>query len=166
MNIEKSDIIIHAGDICNSGNTEEAINFLSWYSSLKCDKKILIGGNHDFFLEKPPLEIESIMPKNIIYLIDNGININGLEIWGSPFTPYNPKVKRWAFGKKRGKEMKKHWESIPKGIDILITHTPPKGILDLSNRGISFGCESLREQVFICKPKYHVFGHILSLIHI
>ena len=44
--------------------------------------------------------------------------------------------------------------------DLLVTHGPPKGILDLTPRGEPVGCEELREAVRRVKPRLHVFGHI------
>ena len=50
--------------------------------------------------------------------------------------------------------------------DILITHTPPRGCLDLSynrNHQLEFcGCSNLLKNVFRVKPKLHCYGHIHS----
>jgi Icc-related predicted phosphoesterase len=53
------------------------------------------------------------------------------------------------------------WKEIPTETDILITHGPPKDILDLCYSKDHAGCEFLREEILNrIKPKYHVFGHI------
>lgn len=64
---------------------------------------------------------------------------------------------------------KKYWDQIPEDIDILVTHGPPKGILDMvySFDGVTpkdrVGCEELNEKVFnLPKLKHHIFGHIHS----
>jgi Icc-related predicted phosphoesterase len=44
--------------------------------------------------------------------------------------------------------------------DILITHGPPYGILDSTQRNEHVGCKALYERVQLIKPKLHVFGHI------
>lgn len=50
---------------------------------------------------------------------------------------------------------------IPSGTDVLITHHPPKGILDsTSHHGYSNGNLSLLKKVLQIKPKLHVFGHV------
>jgi Icc-related predicted phosphoesterase len=54
----------------------------------------------------------------------------------------------------------KAWENIPEDLDILITHMPPKYILDTNPSGEHCGCSQLAEKVKLVKPKYHVFGHI------
>lgn len=48
----------------------------------------------------------------------------------------------------------------PVGVDVLITHGPPKYILDLAG-GEHVGSMSLSDAVSISiQPKLHVFGHI------
>src|SRR5690606_18309514 len=114
--------------------------------------------NHDFFLEQAhPNIINGMIPKDVIYLNDSGIEINGLKIWGSPITPY---FHNWAFNRKRGAEIKKHWNLIPDNTDILITHGPPFGILDETVYSKRTGCEELLLRVYQIQPKYHIFGHI------
>ena len=49
---------------------------------------------------------------------------------------------------------------IPNGTDILITHRPSQGILDLTTRGEIAGCEDLMRPVERVRPKQHVFGRI------
>ena len=50
-------------------------------------------------------------------------------------------------------------QEIPKDTDVLITHTPPHGILDGAKR---YGCELLRKTFDDgeLQPIYHFFGHI------
>ena len=66
----------------------------------------------------------------------------------------------WAFNRKRGEVIRKHWELIPHDIDVLITHGPPQGILDLCFHGERVGCSDLLEFVKKIKPRVHAFGHI------
>ncbi len=50
------------------------------------------------------------------------------------------------------------WENrIPLDTDVLITHTPPRYHLDLN-----LGCAGLLEEIWLVKPRLHVFGHIHS----
>ena len=49
---------------------------------------------------------------------------------------------------------------MPKEVDILITHTPPLGILDKNHKGKNCGSKSLKIIALNRKPKYHIFGHI------
>ena len=45
-------------------------------------------------------------------------------------------------------------------IDIMLTHGPPRGILDKTDRGEEVGCDHLLRAVMRCKPRLHCFGHI------
>ena len=49
---------------------------------------------------------------------------------------------------------------IPEDTDILITHGPPEGILDLCKNGDRVGCRDLLLMIEKPKPKVHVLGHI------
>jgi len=152
------DLLIHAGDVSSRGRAHEIDAFIQWFSEQSHKYKIFIAGNHDFFFERAHRAIiEAKIPKNIIYLNDSGCTIEGLNIWGSPI---QPEFCDWAFNKKRGDEIKKHWDLIPTNTDILITHGPPFGILDKTTRGEKTGCKELLKKVYNVKPKIHVFGHI------
>ena len=96
------------------------------------------------------------------YLCDSGTEFEGLTIWGSPWTRYlegiNPSC--CAFTKNTEEELAEKWRLIPSGIDILVTHSPPAGILDQTERKYRVGSTALREQLLRIKPRLHVFGHI------
>ena len=158
LKLPTGDMVIHAGDISKRGHPVEIEDFLDWFSNLKFRHKVFIAGNHDFFLEDAhPDIIGRMIPKNVIYLNDSGVEIDGLKIWGSPVTPY---FHNWAFNRKRGAEIKTHWDMIPGDTDILITHGPPFGILDETVYSKRTGCEELLLRVYQIQPKYHIFGHI------
>ena len=163
------DILIHAGDFMNGGYTKiEVIEFLDWFRSIKgYDKKIFIAGNHDRILENDPtwslLTIKDYT--NLIYLQDEGYSIYDIDndlsvkLYGSP---WQPEFFNWAFNLPRnGEVMKAKWDDIPDDTDILITHGPPFGYLDIpGGQNVRVGCEMLRHRVDEIKPKIHVFGHI------
>jgi len=156
--LPQADILIHSGDISNRGRDAEVKDFINWFSSLDYHHKIFIAGNHDFYFEgKTVNDIQKMLPQNIHYLCDSGVMIEGLNIWGSPVTPW---FLDWAFNRDRGEEINKHWKLIPKNTDILITHGPPYGILDMNVNKKYTGCKDLLTTVNLIKPKYHLFGHI------
>ena len=136
LELPEGEVIIHGGDISDHGTKKEVVDFLDWLSKLDFPVKIFIGGNHDVYLDENPVDLLELIPQNLIYLRNNSTEINGIKIWGSPITP---DFERWAFGKPRS-EMKEHWKYMPNEIDILLTHTPPLGILDRSSERKSLGC--------------------------
>ena len=154
------DCIIHSGDVSGRGSRVEVEAFLAWYNELPYTHKILIAGNHDFFFEEAPeYEIEAVLAKypNITYLNDSGVEIEGLKIWGSPVQPW---FYSWAFNRK-GTDICPHWDLIPLDTDILITHGPAKGYLDLTLHGDVTGCPYLLEKISeLTNLKLFVHGHI------
>lgn len=158
LKIPKADVILHAGDITYRGDKREIIDFLDWFGKLPIPHKIFIAGNHDFFFEKTkPEVIRELLPPSVHYLKDEMISIDGIKIWGSPYTPW---FFKWAFNKKRGVQLKDHWELIPEDTDILLTHGPPFGILDVVINERHTGDKDLHQRVTTISPKIHVFGHI------
>ena len=155
--LPEGDVLLHAGDITDYGTKEEVIDFVEWMASLNFTHKIFIGGNHDIYLDEYPVDLLEILSPELIYLNNRGVTLDGIKIWGSPVSPDFPNM---AFGKTRGLEMEQHWHYMPLEIDILLTHTPPFGILDKSSERLKLGCSVLLEKVKAIKPAFHVFGHI------
>jgi Icc-related predicted phosphoesterase len=154
--IPTGDILLHAGDFSKRGKEHEIIAFNDWLGKLPHKHKVVIAGNHDFGMEKYPEKAHQWIT-HAHYLNDSEITIEGLRIWGSPITPW---FFDWAFNRYRGADIRKHWDLIPHGIDILITHGPPKDILDKTARGEGVGCEDLAVAIARVRPRLHVFGHI------
>ena len=162
---EGIDMVIFSGDCSNPrdpyANEPEIRAFIDWYSELNIQYKIFVAGNHDSSIEKGLVTKKDFEDKGIVYLENEGVEIEGLKIWGSPNTPT---FGNWSFMKAREK-INRVWEHIPEDTDILIVHGPPKGILDHSyNREGKYercGCNALRKQVLNrIKPQLMCFGHI------
>lgn len=156
--LPKGDMLIHAGDVTSRGKEIEVIAFLKWFAATDFTYKIFIAGNHDFYFERFGDEVTNqLIPTNVIYLNDSGIEIEGIKIWGSPISPW---FYDWAFNRHRGNDIKKHWDKIIQNTDILITHGPAFGILDLTSRYENVGCKDLLEKINVINPKFHICGHI------
>jgi Icc-related predicted phosphoesterase len=67
-----------------------------------------------------------------------------------------------AFNLNPGSALAEKWEKIPSDCDVLVTHTPPFGILDECVHGGRVGCDQLRRCLDegIISPRLHIFGHI------
>jgi Icc-related predicted phosphoesterase len=157
IKLPKGDILIHAGDYSNVGTKEDTVAFLDWFAAQPHAHKVFIAGNHDFYPERFRKDFRTMLPANVHYLENELIEVRGIKIWGSPYTPYFGGM---AFNKKRGKDSKAVWDLIPDAVDILVTHGPPHGILDDTYRKSHVGCEELKLKVEQVKPRYHIFGHI------
>lgn len=152
------DILIHAGDFMNSElDLKEILSFNQWLGEQPFKQRIVCAGNHNRAFENMP-EIARGLLTNAIYLENDGITIDGVSFWGSPYTP---EFMNWAFMYPRGGTAKRYWDLIPNGLDVLITHGPPHGILDQAAPGLEhLGCGELRKAVDAKKPRIHIFGHI------
>ena len=159
LQLGSGDILIHCGDFTNCGSLDDTVSFTDFMAEQKFKHKIVIAGNHDFcFEDKRSREAEKLLRDNdIIYLNDTGIQIDGINFWGSPV---QPEFMNWAFNRARGADIRKHWDKIHASTDVLITHGPPLGILDVTFDGRSVGCADLLDSVQNIKPRVHAFGHI------
>jgi len=154
--VPDGDVLVHAGDITRRGKLEDVEAFDRWLGTLPHRHKVVICGNHDFCFQEQAAEARARIT-NAIYLEDSGCEIDGIRFYGSPWQPY---FGGWAFNLPRGEELARVWAKIPSGVDVLITHGPPAGILDLTHAGDHCGCVDLFARVFEVKPQLHVFGHI------
>jgi Icc-related predicted phosphoesterase len=153
-----ADMIIHCGDFTSVGHGHEIRNFMKWYTMLPYKHKLIIAGNHDWLFERNRVLALEDVPKNVIYLEDNGVEIDGINFYGTPVQkPFN----NWAFNRPESK-LVEHWKAIPDNTDVLITHSPPHTIGDyVPWDNNHHGSPSLYfEVVERIKPKIHCFGHI------
>lgn len=161
------DVVIHSGDCSNwrdgARNSVEVFDFLEWYMTVPVKHKIYVAGNHDTSIEKRMFTKENFTDRGIVYLEHNSITICNTHFFGSPYTPT---FGEWAFMKARNK-INKVWGTMPKNIDVLITHGPAKGVRDLSEEydGSLKQCgdSALMKWIFKHQPKAHLFGHIHNM---
>jgi Icc-related predicted phosphoesterase len=156
--VPDGDLLLHAGDLTGRGSKDEVRAALRWLSGLPHRHKVVIAGNHDWLFQTDPAAARALLAEtDLVYLQDAEATVLGLRIWGSPWQPW---FMDWAFNAERGADIRQHWLKIPPGIDVLITHGPPAGILDRTIDGRDVGCADLLDIVRVVRPKLHVFGHI------
>lgn len=156
--VPDGDVLIHAGDGTMRGTRNETEEFCTWFSALPHSTKLFVPGNHDFFFQTRPAEARALLPSNCVYLDDSWTTAHGLKFWG---TPWNPEFHNWAFQEPRGEALRRHWDKIPEGLDVLITHSPPFGIGDeVCPPENNAGCRDMLAAIQAKKPRIHVFGHI------
>lgn len=165
--LEGGDLLIVAGDLTARDTPEEYLFFFHWLQDQKYRKIVFIAGNHDHWIEKNQDEWKCITPEiDIQYLCDSGTEFEGLKIWGSPWTKtfpgMNPDCMAFTepFGCDQEEWLAERWALIPDDTDILITHSPPFGILDRCYDGELAGSKPLRDNIFAISPIISIFGHI------
>ena len=136
----QADIVIHLGDACDFGNNIQFQDFLEWFSGYPAKHKLFVAGNHELQWKFEPESFLQMFPKNIIFLENRVMNLEGITFVSVPATMglhHYPKLK------------------LPEKTDFLLTHAPAKGILDNDS-----GCPILKRFVQKLKPEYHLFRHI------
>ena len=156
--VPEGDVLVHAGDLTGRGTLREVSAALEWLAALPHREKVFVAGNHDFLFERNGPLARSLV-KNATYLEGTAAEAAGLRIWGGPWQPW---FGDWAFNLSRGEALAEKWKWIPEGLDILVTHGPPLGILDRTAAGEAVGCEQLHNRIAAMDrpPRLHVFGHI------
>lgn len=146
LNLPEADVVVHSGDFCMVGSEAETIDFLNWFCDLPYAHKIFICGNHDDCLYGANI---SGLDSNVHYLCNSGIEIDGVKFYGVPMFMGDCVTDR----------RQRNIEKIPAVTDVLITHSPPYGILDFDDN-INYGDEHLLVKVIEVQPYLHLFGHI------
>lgn len=144
VDVPDGDLVLHAGDVCDRGNTDHVHDFLDWFAGLPHRHKVFIHGNHDFNLKTGECLIPEHLPSGVSRLCGSSCEIEGLSIWGA-----NAAIKGNGGG----------WDP-PANVDILMTHYPPFGVLDLNPIGKRCGRKELKSLVCTLKPMIHFFGDI------
>ena len=185
--LQRADIAIHCGDLTDGSKLEEFRNAIQLLKGLNTPLKLAIAGNHDFTMDIPAFEkkvaeatpsldaelvvkeygipgearqvFEEAKDAGIIFL-DEGTHRFTLEngalltVYASPYTPA---LGVWGFQyhPERG-----HKFSIGEGVSVVVTHGPPKGIMDYTYGRERAGCGDLFTAVTRARPLLHCFGHI------
>ena len=164
--------IVLAGDFMEKAKKKENIKdaekwweekFLPWCKEHKDQKIVIIGGNCDKWLYYNRDKVK--WPENVNYLDDTETEVNGMRVYGTSWCPHNMNG-AWEVD---NEQLEKEFAKIPEGLDILVTHVPPKGEgleldhdMEFNNH---FGSEALTKAIIEKKPKIVLCGHVHSGSH-
>jgi Icc-related predicted phosphoesterase len=148
------DVVIGAGDFAKMHRgLPEIINGLATIDR----PTILVPGNNESY-EELVAACKEWPAANVLH--GSGMEINGLKFWGVggaiPITPFGPKS--YDFSENEGRQL---LAECPQGA-VLVSHSPPKGIVDQSPSGEHQGSVAVLEAVERCQPVLVVCGHIHS----
>ena len=179
--LPKADVAIHCGDLTKGSGVKEFETTFNLMREIDAPLKLVIAGNHDMALDTAfwetyvqwmeggqkarkaeypakAYEVVERARQDGIHLLDEGtyhfVLHNGakLSVFASHWTPV---YGGWGF-QYRGR----HDFPIPEGVDLAMTHGPPKYILDRTLFGAKAGCKYLLESISRARPRMHCFGHI------
>lgn len=156
--IPECDILIHAGDFSMRADLKDTIEFAAWMNSQPAKTKIVVPGNHDIYCYHERHNSQEIFGRTI-FVTQERINVQGLSIFCHSWTPEIYKDDpRWVFTASRTSMIFSGLEQASY-CDIVVSHGPPKGILDSCDEP-SVGEAYLFNYVSMIKPRVHIFGHI------
>ena len=146
----QADLVIGAGDFCNMRQgLGDALSLLSGISA----PMVAVPGNAE-----SAEELRAAALPGMSVLHGDGIKINGLQLfglgYGIPVTPFGA----WSCDMSEGdaEAMLAKCDTA----DILIVHSPPKGITDRTSQGQSVGSTAIFAAIERIQPQLAVCGHI------
>jgi predicted phosphohydrolase len=175
------DILLHTGDLTQHGTKQELRAAIEWLGGLSFTYKVVIAGNHDIGLDKnchyrsamskrvgtyaTPEETDELIDlmsrKGIRYLSPENpscrlwLGGRSINIFGLPYSPRY--VGPSAFMRSRRIDT---WQDCTGDYDILLSHSPPLGVLDQTRLGSHEGCVHFLAAIEDLRPTVAVFGHI------
>jgi Icc-related predicted phosphoesterase len=156
-NIPSCDILLIGGDTVAQESRIARHRFNTWLADTKAVKAkniVLIAGNHDgpeFYLKQYQAK-----GKRIHYLFNESVEVEGITIFGTPYT--NP-FQHWNF-MPDDKTRKAAFDKIPKDVKILLSHGPEWMVQDTNKFGVHCGDKVLAKAITEKTPYMHVYGHI------
>ena len=146
----QADLVIGAGDFCNMRQgLDEAMDLLDAITA----PFVVVPGNAE-----SDDELRTAARPGITVLHGTGTEIGGLHLfglgYGVPVTPFGS----WScdLSETQANDMLAGCDTA----DILILHSPPKGVADVTSEGQSVGSTAIRDAIARNQPRLAVCGHI------
>lgn len=163
--IPPCDVLLVGGDVRPGAATETDAElafldgpFRAWLETVPAGEVVGIAGNHDFAFDRHPDRIPPDLQWT--YLEDEETTVDGVTIWGSPWTPW---FFDWAFNAPKADSeafLAHTYAAVPDDTDVLLIHGPPRGYGDTTARGMEVGSTALLDLVDRVQPRLCAFGHI------
>ena len=144
--LKEFDLMLSCGDLKSE--------YLSFLVTMARAPLLYVHGNHDVrYAQQPPEGCECIEDKVYTY---RGLRILGLG--GCP--SYNGGRYQYTERQMKKRIRKLRWQIARYGgVDIVVTHAPPKGVGDGNDRAHQ-GFECFLELIDAYRPKYLLHGHV------
>lgn len=145
-----ADLVIGAGDFCNM--RQDLAGAMALLSGIAAPM-VVVPGNAE-----SSDELRATVPKGVTVLHGEGVTIGGLNLfglgYGVPETPFG------AWSCDLGEAEAAGLLAACGAADLLITHSPPKGVGDVTSGGVSVGSTAIREAIERVQPALALCGHI------
>jgi len=146
----EADLVIGAGDFCNARRgLPEAMALLGGLAA----PMLAVPGNAE-----SAGELRAAAGPGVTVLHGEAAEIGGITVFGLgcgvPVTPFGA----WSCDLTEAEA-----EALLdrcKACDILVTHSPPKGVADVTSTGLSVGSTAIRDAIARLRPALALCGHI------
>lgn len=146
----EADLVIGAGDFCNMRQgLARAMEMLAGLAA----PTVMVPGNAESAEELHGCALPFMTVLHGAAAEIEGVKIFGLG-GGIPETPFGD----WSFDLSDAAAARELAKA--EGVDILVTHSPPKGAGDRTSAGLSIGSSSIHAAIERVQPKLALFGHV------
>jgi Icc-related predicted phosphoesterase len=147
-----ADVLVGAGDF---GNVRRAVAVCIDVLKSVDKPAVLVAGNNES-TEELIAACRDWPAATVLH--GSGVTVAGVPFFGIgggiPVTPFGP----WSYDFSED-EAARLLHACPAG-SVLVSHSPPKGLVDVSSRGLSLGSTAVRDTVLRTRPRLVVCGHI------
>jgi len=145
-----ADLVIGAGDFCNM--RQDLAGAMALLSGIAAPM-VVVPGNAE-----SADELRAAAPHGVTVLHGENVRFDGLGLfglgYGVPETPFGA----WSCDLSEGAAA--GLLAPCAAADILITHSPPKGVGDVTSGGVSVGSTAIRDAIERVQPALALCGHI------
>lgn len=180
------DLLVFAGDLTYFGQRDQVVDFNGWLGTLPHRHKVVVAGNHDGTWRHQKGNAKDVVSiadlpsllTNAHYLQDSGFSFRtggggeggrDVHVWGSPWQPQYPGFETYRRPGRSGKRDKStiadRWKLVPDDTTVLVTHTPPRGVMDGGGRGcadLASRIERLGSLRMVAFGHFHEYGTVMD----
>ena len=146
----EADLVIGAGDFCNHRqNLDGAMNLLGGIKA----PFVVVPGNAE-----SAEELREAVHHGTHVLHGDAVEIEGITLFGLGYAVPETPFGAWSCDLS---EIEAAQMLAPcRSADILVVHSPPKGVADQTSTGLSIGSTAIRDAIERIQPKLALCGHI------
>ena len=145
-----ADLVIGAGDFCNMREgLEDAMALLSGIET----PMVVVPGNAE-----SADELRAAALPGMTVLHGEGVDVDGLKIFGLGYAVPRTPFGGWSCD--LDEDEAEAMLATCSEADLMVVHSPPKGIVDVTSTGISIGSAAIRDAIERIGPRLAVCGHI------
>ena len=145
-----ADLVVGAGDFCNMRQgLDEAMALLSGIAA----PFVTVPGNAESVEE-----LRDAAFPGMTVLHGSGAEVAGIRLFGLGYAVPETPFGGWSCDLSEAQAESMLAECV--AADILVVHSPPKGVADLTSQGVSVGSVAIHAAIERIQPEYAFCGHI------